>query len=43
MIILQEAGGRISDYQGRPVFPEQPVAVLATNGLIHEEMIELLK
>lgn len=42
-IILQEAGGRITDYNGTPVTPEKPVAILATNGKIHEELVELLK
>lgn len=43
MIILQEAGGKVTDYEGAPVSPEKPSTVLATNGKIHEELIEILK
>lgn len=42
IIILQEAGGRVTDYHGAPVSPEHPTSVLATNGNIHEELLEVL-
>jgi len=37
VLLVQEAGGAISDFHGQPYALGGPV-VLATNGLIHEEM-----
>jgi myo-inositol-1(or 4)-monophosphatase len=37
VLLIQEAGGRVSDFAGRPYELGGPV-ILATNGLIHEEM-----
>jgi myo-inositol-1(or 4)-monophosphatase len=37
VLLVQEAGGAISDFEGQPYELGGPV-VLATNGLIHEEM-----
>jgi myo-inositol-1(or 4)-monophosphatase len=37
VLLVEEAGGRVSDFEGRPYQLGGPV-VLATNGLIHEEM-----
>jgi myo-inositol-1(or 4)-monophosphatase len=41
-VILKEAGGRISDFQGRPhsIYGEQ---TLATNGRIHAEMLRVMR
>jgi myo-inositol-1(or 4)-monophosphatase len=41
-LIVEEAGGRISDFDGRPydVFDKQ---TLATNGLIHEPMMAMIR
>jgi len=41
-LIVQEAGGRITNFDGAPysVFDKE---TLATNGLIHEEMLQLIK
>jgi len=41
-IIIREAGGRITDHSGNDWCPGQP-NVIASNGLIHENMIEILK
>ncbi len=41
-LIVTEAGGKITDFDGNPIFPDRPVAVLASNGLIHDEIIRLL-
>ncbi|KPL08711.1 hypothetical protein AMJ85_08140 [candidate division BRC1 bacterium SM23_51] len=41
MLIVQEAGGRVTDFAGRPLqlhFKQ----CLASNGLVHEEMLEVL-
>lgn len=37
VLLIQEAGGRVSDFAGRPYELGGPV-ILATNGMIHEEM-----
>lgn len=37
-LIVEEAGGRISDFEGKEYSVYQPV-VVATNGLIHEELL----
>jgi myo-inositol-1(or 4)-monophosphatase len=42
MLLVTEAGGTISDFSGKKYSPFLP-EVLATNGLVHEEMIVLLK
>jgi myo-inositol-1(or 4)-monophosphatase len=41
-LIVQEAGGRVSDFKGRPFDPRKPQA-LATNGLIHQAMMAVLE
>ena len=41
-LIVAEAGGRISDFAGGP-FSNYKSEVLASNGLIHDRMIEVLK
>ena len=40
VLLVQEAGGQVSDFAGQPYRLGGPV-VLATNGLIHEEMREV--
>jgi myo-inositol-1(or 4)-monophosphatase len=40
VLLVQEAGGTISDFQGHPYALGGPV-ILATNSLIHEEMREI--
>jgi myo-inositol-1(or 4)-monophosphatase len=40
-VILKEAGGRITDFQGRPVDIYKP-EVCASNGLVHEAMLSVL-
>ncbi len=41
-LIVTEAGGTMTDFQGRPfdIYSEE---ALASNGLIHEEMLEIVK
>ncbi|MFW6136999.1 MAG: inositol monophosphatase family protein [Candidatus Aminicenantaceae bacterium] len=41
-LIVSEAGGRITDFAGNP-FCHDGNEILATNGLIHEQMISVLK
>ena len=40
--IVEEAGGKVTDFEGKYYSPYQP-HILATNGLIHGEMLELVK
>jgi myo-inositol-1(or 4)-monophosphatase len=40
-LIVQEAGGRVTDFEGNAYSPYQP-HILATNGLIHDEMLEII-
>jgi myo-inositol-1(or 4)-monophosphatase len=40
-LIVAEAGGRVTDFAGRP-FSNYNREVLASNGLVHERMIEVL-
>lgn len=42
MIILTEAGGCFTDYEGNPVFPDKTAKILASNGRVHQEMITLI-
>ena len=37
VLLVEEAGGRVSDFAGEPYQPGGPM-ILATNGIIHEEM-----
>ncbi len=41
ILILEEAGGNVSDFSGRKFTPYKK-EILATNGLIHSEMMEVL-
>lgn len=41
-IIVEEAGGRVTDLNGDTYSPYQP-GIIATNGLIHDELIEWVK
>jgi len=38
-LILEEAGGKVTNYNGEYYSPYQP-SIIATNGFIHDEMIE---
>jgi myo-inositol-1(or 4)-monophosphatase len=40
--MVEEAGGKVTDFKGTYYSPYQP-QILATNGLIHNEMMEWLK
>ena len=41
LLLIREAGGRITDHQGKASVPGGPDLV-ATNGLIHDELIDLI-
>jgi myo-inositol-1(or 4)-monophosphatase len=40
-LIVEEAGGRVSDFSGRRYSPYQP-HLIATNGKIHDELVEVV-
>lgn len=41
-LIVEEAGGRVTDFEGTHYSPYQP-RILATNGAIHEEMMQWIR
>jgi myo-inositol-1(or 4)-monophosphatase len=42
VLLIEEAGGRVTDYRGGPIDIFTP-PVIASNGLIHEEMMRVLR
>jgi myo-inositol-1(or 4)-monophosphatase len=40
-LIVEEAGGKVTNFKGEPYSVYEP-GILATNGLIHDEMIEIV-
>ncbi len=42
MLLVEEAGGKVTDYHGGPCLPDEP-DVVATNGHIHSQLLDLLK
>lgn len=43
LLILQEAGGLATDYQGRPYVPGQSRDILGSNRLLHQSILDFLK
>jgi myo-inositol-1(or 4)-monophosphatase len=41
-LIVEEAGGKVTDFKGNPYSPYQP-EIVATNGIIHNEMLQWIK
>jgi myo-inositol-1(or 4)-monophosphatase len=39
--MAMEAGGRVTDFEGRPFAPEAP-GIVATNGLVHQAILDVL-
>ncbi len=42
LLLLSEAGGRFTDYQGNPYLPGQSRDILGSNGFLHDKLIEYL-
>lgn len=42
MLLVQEAGGKVSDWNGKELDPAQGSHVVGTNGNVHEELLRLL-
>jgi len=40
MLIVQEAGGKVTDYEGRPLKPFTASPVVATNGRLHQRLLQ---
>lgn len=40
-LMVEEAGGKVTDLKGNPYSPYQP-GILATNGIIHEALLEVI-
>lgn len=40
-LIVEEAGGKVTDFEGRPYSPYQP-HIVATNGRIHDRLIDVI-
>lgn len=40
-LMIQEAGGKVTDFKGNPYSPYQP-GIVATNGKIHEELLDVV-
>ncbi len=45
IIIVEEAGGKVSDAEGKPIniFQTEPLNIIATNGTVHDKIIAELK
>lgn len=42
MLLVQEAGGKVSDWDGSELAPSQGSRIVGTNGQIHQELLKLL-
>lgn len=42
LLIVEEAGGKVTDFEGNPLDSRKPGGVVATNGKIHQELLNLL-
>ncbi len=41
-LILTEAGGAVSDYAGKPLPMDKPSSIIASNGVIHNELRQII-
>jgi myo-inositol-1(or 4)-monophosphatase len=42
LVIVLEAGGRVTDFKGAPYSIYEP-SIVASNGLVHDQMLEVLR
>ena len=42
MLLVQEAGGKVTDWNGNALDPAKGSHVVGTNGQVHEEILKLL-
>lgn len=43
IVIIEEAGGKITDFEGNPLVLKDEMSLIATNGLLHEKVLNMLK
>ena len=43
LLIVEEAGGRVTDFSGRPLNLDNPQETLATNGTLHPGVVKIFK
>lgn len=43
MLLITEAGGKITDFNGNKPSLSKPSSILATNGILHEDMLHLIQ
>jgi len=43
LLLIQEAGGKITNWENNNLYNLQPSSILATNGLIHEHMLSYIR
>jgi len=42
MLLIQEAGGKVTDFMEKPLDPRKGGSVAGTNGYVHDELLKLL-
>lgn len=42
LLLIQEAGGKVTDFRGNPIDPRKGGSVVGTNGKVHTELLHLL-
>lgn len=43
MLLVEEAGGRVTDFSGRPMSIDRPAQTLASNGHVHPAMLRIIR
>ena len=39
-LLVEEAGGKVTHFSGKPLFPEKPDETLASNGRLHSKILK---
>lgn len=43
ILLVEEAGGKVTNYSHQPVLVDRPIQLLASNGGVHEEILDIFK
>ena len=43
MLIVREAGGKVTDFQGKPIDVNLPIQILSSNGLMHSTLLAIFR
>jgi len=43
LAILEEAGGKVTDFDGNEIIPTKNSDLVATNGKIHDQLLKIIK